>query len=133
MSIQMNFNGYYQCSTRDRVVYKEKNYSMSELKKKVKIRKVCRNYIGKTMNNAKEIITAGNKQDFENLIPLLATMKATFKEPKWSGNEIVFLLQSEKNIEKSRGKLRFQELHSRNDCGNRQPYDRISKKSDTEP
>ena len=26
-------------------------------------------------------------------------MKATFKEPKWSGNEIVFLLQSEKNID----------------------------------
>ena len=57
----MNFNGYYQCSTCDRVVHKEKNYSISELKKKVKIRKVCRNYIGKTMNNAKEIITAGNK------------------------------------------------------------------------
>ena len=26
-------------------------------------------------------------------------MKATFKEPKWSENEIVFLLQSEKNID----------------------------------
>ena len=26
-------------------------------------------------------------------------MKATFKEPKWSENEIVFSLQSEKNID----------------------------------
>ena len=46
------------CSTCDRVVYKENNYSISDLKKKIEIPIAHRNCIGKTMNNVRQIITA---------------------------------------------------------------------------
>ena len=47
----------------------------------------------------KEIVATGNKYDYKKLIPLLASLKAKFKELKRSDNEIVFLLQSEKDID----------------------------------
>ena len=97
LSMQTNFNGNYLCSTRDRVVYKEKYYSMSELKK-VKMRKAHWNYIWKTITNAKEIITVGNKYDFEKRIPLLENLKANLRNLKSWDNKIAFLLQSENDI-----------------------------------